>query len=356
LTNTSKLREFVEELKRLKVEVVRPCINECFAEFKAETNKIFYGLGAIKSVGFEAISNIIKEREKNGKFKSMIDFIKRADPKNTNKLQLEGLVKAGAFDTIEINRKKLFVSIPKIIQTIKNNYDDKISNQTNLFEGDFNNENEQFEYETCESWSKKELLLEEFKSLGFYISDHPLNEYKDLFSQLKIKSYKEFMADDLNESLVAGTIMSIQEKKSAKGTAFAIVKFSDNSSEFEIFLFSELLINNREILKESNSFVLTLQKDKQVGNNGIRRVNIRKILSLDEMINKPYENVSIELNPDYDLEELTNTLKEEGETQINIIVRDKNKSFAFKLEKTRKFDLNIFNEVKNKQYVKKISF
>ena len=356
LTNTSKLREFVEELKRLKVEVVRPCINECFAEFKAETNKIFYGLGAIKSVGFEAISNIVKERELNGKFKSMIDFIKRADPKNTNKLQLEGLVKAGAFDAIEINRKKLFVSIPKIIQTIKNNYDDKISNQTNLFEGDFNNENEQFEYETCESWSKKELLLEEFKSLGFYISDHPLNEYKDLFSQLKIKSYKEFMADDLNESLVAGTIMSIQEKKSAKGTAFAIVKFSDNSSEFEIFLFSELLINNREILKESNSFVLTLQKDKQVGNNGIRRVNIRKILSLDEMINKPYENVSIELNPDYDLEELTNTLKEEGETQINIIVRDKNKSFAFKLEKTRKFDLNIFNEVKNKQYVKKISF
>ena len=70
LTNTSKLREFVEELKRLKVEIVRPSINDSFAEFKTEKNKIYYGLGAIKNVGFDAISNIINERQKNGKFKS----------------------------------------------------------------------------------------------------------------------------------------------------------------------------------------------------------------------------------------------------------------------------------------------
>ena len=69
LTNTSKLREFVEELKRLKIEIIRPSLNQCFAEFKAIDGKIYYGLGAIKNVGLEAISNIIDEREKNGKFK-----------------------------------------------------------------------------------------------------------------------------------------------------------------------------------------------------------------------------------------------------------------------------------------------
>ena len=63
LTNTSKLREFVEELKRLKIEIIRPNINNCYAEFKSEKNKIFYGLGAIKNVGFEAISNIVVERK-----------------------------------------------------------------------------------------------------------------------------------------------------------------------------------------------------------------------------------------------------------------------------------------------------
>ncbi len=90
LTNTSKLREFVEELKRLKIQIVRPAINECFVEFKTETNKIYYGLGAIKNVGFEAISNIVNEREENGKFRSLVDFINRVDSKDVNKLQLEG--------------------------------------------------------------------------------------------------------------------------------------------------------------------------------------------------------------------------------------------------------------------------
>ena len=148
LTNTGKLREYVEELKRLEVEVIRPSINTCYADFKADTNKIFYGLGAIKSVGFEAISNIIKEREKKGKFRSITDFINRVDPKDANKLQLEGLVKAGAFDEFDDNRKKLFDSIPKIIQTIKSKYEDRVGKQSNLFENNGNLENENFEFES----------------------------------------------------------------------------------------------------------------------------------------------------------------------------------------------------------------
>ncbi len=356
LTSTGKLREYVEELKRLKIEVVRPSINTCSADFKANKNKIYYGLGAIKNVGFEAISNIVKEREKNGQFKSLLDFINRVDPKDVNKLQLEGLVKAGALDFLDKNRKKLFTSIPKIIQTIKNKHDDKIANQTNLFDDISQADNELFEFQSEEEWTKKELLLEEFKSLGFYISDHPLNEYQSIFRQLKIISYKNFLESETNEALVAGTIMSIQEKKSSKGTAFAIIKFSDNSGEFELFLFSEMLISNREKLKESSSFVLTLQKDKIIGENAQRRVNIRKILDLSEIVNKPYEKVSIELNEDYNINDLKEALKEEGETVIKLIVHNDNKKLAFELEKTRKFDLSTFNQVKNKQYVKKISF
>ena len=357
LTNTGKLREYVEELKRLKVEVVRPCINKCAADFKAEKNKIFYGLGAIKSVGFEAISNVIKEREKKGIFKSLVDFISRVDPKDVNKLQLEGLVKAGAFDQIDPNRKKIFNVIPKIIQTIKNKHEDKINNQSSLFDSDTNLANDNLLFENNKDfWTKKELLTEEFSSLGFYISDHPLNEYKSLFSELKIKPFNEFMKNNSNEDLVAGTIMSIQEKKSSKGNSFAIVKFSDNSSEFELFLFSDILTDNRDKLKESNSFVLTLQKSKTAEENVTPRVNVRKILDLSETVNKSYENVSIELNSSDNLAELQETLREEGKTSIKIIISEKNKSYEFKLEKLRKFNLSIFNSVKNKQYVKKISF
>ena len=356
LTNTSKLREYVEELKRLKVKVINPSINNCFTEFKAEANKIFYGLGAIKSVGFEAISNIVKEREKNGKFKTFTDFINRVDPKDVNKLQLEGLVKAGAFDELDSNRNKLFEAIPKIIQTIKSKYDEKTSNQTNLFDDINNKDNEIFDFGTTKPWTKKELLAEEFVSLGFYISDHPLNEYKEFFIQLKIESYKDFLDSNKSESLVAGTIMSIQEKKSAKGNSYAIVKFSDNKSEFEIFLFSDLFTSNREKLKESSSFILTLHKDKNTSENNLTRVNIKKIVDLSDLVNKTYEKVSIELHDKEKLNELNELLKNNGETKINVILRDKNKNYSFELKNARKFDFNLFSLIKNKEYVEKISF
>ena len=354
LTNTAKLREFVEELKRLQIEIVRPSINESFAEFKTEKNKIYYGLGAIKNVGFEAISNIVNEREKNGKFKSLVDFISRIDAKDVNKLQLEGLVKSGVFDQFDKDRNKILNSIPKIIQKIKNINEDKQSNQTSLFE-DNNESTNDFEYISSNKWTKKELLYEEFKSLGFYISDHPLNEYGEVFTQLKIISYKEFLDSNDSEALIAGTIMSIQEKKSAKGTPFAIVKFSDNKGEFELFLFAEILIQNRDKIKESESFVLTLQKDKFANDESRRRVNVKKILSLEDIINKPYSKVTIELSENYDINELKSLLKNKGQTEISFIIHNKNKKVYYNLQNSRKFDFNHLKAIKSKEYVKKIT-
>ena len=193
-------------------------------------------------------------------------------------------------------------------------------------------------------------------SLGFYISDHPLNEYKEFFKQLEIESYKDFIEGDKSDALIAGTIMSIQEKKSAKGNSYAIVKFSDNKSEFEIFLFSDIFSSNREKLKESNSFILTLHKEKSIDVNTLNRVNVRKIVDLSELVNKPYESVSIELDNKEKLQELNELLKNNGETKINVILRDSNKNYSFELEKNRKFDFSLFNLIKSKTYVKKISF
>ena len=283
LTNTSKLREFVEELKKLGIEIVKPSINKCYSDFRAVNGKLVYGLGAIKNVGFEAISNIIKERVKNGSFKSIVDFISRVNSKDVNKLQLEGLTKAGVFDEFDKDRNKILNSIPKIIQKIKNINDDKASRQSNLFDA---NENDQTDFDFLPStpWKQKELLSEEFKSIGFYLTDHPLNEFKEIFAQLNIKSFNQFYENQSSEGLVAGTIMSIHEKKSAKGTPYAIVKFSDKEAEFELFLFAEILITNRDKLKESESFVLTLQKDKINGEKEKKRINVKKILNLQDVI------------------------------------------------------------------------
>ena len=352
-TNTNKLREFVDELKRLKVSVVRPDINECYTDFKTFEGKILYGLGAIKNVGSEAVSNLIRERDKNGKFKSLMDFIKRVNPKDINKLQLEGLVKSGAFDKLEKNRKGIFDTIPKLIQLNKIYNEEKISKQSNLFDDGDVSKIEKFKLNTDEQWDTKEFLSEEFKSLGFYISDHPLNNYKNIFTQLEIKSYKDFITGTKKDSLIAGTLMSIQEKKSSKGTPFAIAKFSDNYGDYELFIFSEILIKNREILKEGESFVITLFKDVS---GDQKRINVKKIVLLDSLINNNYKKVSIEINDKLDFQELKKLLSQRGETEIQLIIKQKDTKFTVKLENPRKFDLKLFNEVKNREYVKKITF
>tara|TARA_B100001063_G_scaffold113903_1_gene106375 strand:- start:134 stop:1909 length:1776 start_codon:yes stop_codon:yes gene_type:complete len=354
LTNTSKLREFIEELKKLNIEIIKPSINKCFPDFRAIGGKLYYGLGAIKNVGFEAISNIISERENNGEFKSLIDLIYRVSAKDVNKLQLEGLVKAGVFDEFDKDRNKILNSIPKIIQTIKNINDDKDNHQSNLFE-DQENIKKEFDFEPHSNWTLKELLSEEFKSIGFYLTDHPLNEFEEIFKELNIEHYNKFYENNLAEGLVAGTVMSIQEKKSAKGTPYAIVKFSDQKAEFELFLFSEILIANREKLKESESFVLTLQKERITGDDTKKRINVKKILSLDEVINKPYSKVTIELNDKCNLDEIKNLLSIKGGTQISLIIKSKNNQAYYSLQENRKFDLNHLKALKAKKYVEKIT-
>ena len=101
LSNTDKLNLFYEELKRLKIDIRPPNINYSYAEFLPRDKTIYYALSAIKAVGYEAISNIVKEREKNGIFKSISSFLSRIESKNLNKLQLEGLIKSGSLDILD---------------------------------------------------------------------------------------------------------------------------------------------------------------------------------------------------------------------------------------------------------------
>ena len=186
LSNQKKLSEFYEELKRLNIEIIRPDINKCFSDFTSNGKQFFYALGAIKNVGYEAISNIVKERENNGEYKSLSDFVNRVNPKDINKLQLEGLVRAGAFDNLNRNRQSIYNSIPNIILKSKNNFENKQANQFDLFDDKLSNEENILD--DIEDWNTDIRLTKEFETLGFYISDHPLNQYKSIFDKYNIVS------------------------------------------------------------------------------------------------------------------------------------------------------------------------
>ena len=121
-----------------------------------------------------------------------------------------------------------------------------------------------------------------------------------------------------------------------------------------MFLFSEILVNNRDKLKESESFVLNLQKDRAKDENTKKRINVKKITYLNEMINRPYSKVTIELKENFKIEEIKEILSENGNTEINLIIKNQNKKVNYFLQNNRKFDLELLKMLKTKKYVEKI--
>ena len=349
LSNQKKLSEFYEELKRLNIPIIRPDINKSFSNFSSDGKNFYYALGAIKNVGFDAISKVINERLKNGEFKNLTDFINRVDHKDINKLQLEGLVQAGAFDQINDNRQSLFNSIPNIILKSKNIHENNSLNQINLFEEELSEEIKFLKL--TDDWDIDTKLIKEFETLGFYISDHPLNQYKSVFKNYNIINYDEFEnSNDILSSNIGCTVLKVQEKKTQKGNSYGIVKFSDLSNVFELFIFSEIFELNREYLKEGNSVMLKLIKNYSDVNRSQRRINVKKIIPLKELINKKILNISFKFNKIEDIKKLNKLPSERGETDIKIYLEENKKIHQFRLKNKRKLSnelLNSLNLVEN---------
>jgi len=348
ITNQNKLSEFYEELKRLNIEITRPDINECFADFRTIDNKFYYALGGIKAVGFEAISNVVKERTENGKFQSINDFLNRVNPKDMNKLQLEGLVKAGAFDNINKNRQSLFDSIPNFILKTKNIFENKSINQIDLFSEDEASQNNIIN--EIEDWKFEERLSKEFEAVGFFISDHPLNQFTEIFDDYKIIDYSKFnSSDEIKNANIAATLLKAQERKTAKGNSYAVLKLTDLTSVFELFIFSDILELNREILKEGNSLLLTLVKSISNDENRFKRINVQKIGSMMDLFNSPINEVSFDINSDENLDAISKILAEDGKTKVNINMVVDDKTLKFKLKNTRLLERKSLNLLRKRE-------
>ncbi len=354
ISNQNKLSEFYEELKRLNVNIIRPDINECFADFRTINDNFYYALGGIKAVGYEAISNIVDERTKNGKFQSINDFLNRVNPKDINKLQLEGLVKAGAFDSLNSNRQSLFESIPNFISKTKNTFDNKAANQIDLFAEDEENQNNIIK--NLKDWNFEERLSKEFEAVGFFISDHPLNQFTEIFDDYKIKDYSIFnSSNEIKDANIAATLLKIQERKTAKGNSYAILKLTDLNSVFELFIFSDILELNREILKEGNSLLLTLIKNISNDENRFRRVNVQKIVSLKDLFNSPINEVFFEVKSEEQIDEISKLLSEDGKTVVNINLSVDDKSLKFRLKNARNLDRKSLNLLRKREISSTIS-
>ena len=284
----------------------------------------------------------LEERLANGEFKSINDFLNRVNPKDINKLQLEGLVKAGAFDNIEKNRQALFNSIPNFILKTKNIHENKAANQIDLFGADEEQDNEIVL--NIEDWKFEDRLSREFEAIGFFISDHPLNQFKEIFDDYKIVDYIKFNSDDnIKDANIAATLLKISERKTAKGNSYAVIKFTDLTSVFELFIFSDILEINREILIEGNSLIITLIKTISNDENRLKRTNVQKIASLKDLFNKPVNEIAFNIKTVDDIEKISKLLNEEGTTEVKINLETNENNISFKLKNRRLIDRKAIN-------------
>ena len=227
------------------------------------------------------MSNLVKEREKNGKFIDIIDFMNRLDGDVINKRQLEKLVQAGSFDSIETNRSKLFYNVPKFVE-IYGGSDFKDQNQKMLFEEkklSFDDTN-LFEQQ-IEEWPSGFLLKNELEVIGFYFSSHPVSLYpKNYFQDNNIIEWNQIkLSEDIKFAKIVGSILYIKDRSSKEGRKYAFLTISTLESQIELTIFSDKLNDFRNLIKEGNLLLFHVDISRDIENT---RLIIRKIENFEK--------------------------------------------------------------------------
>ncbi|MBT8155687.1 DNA polymerase III subunit alpha [Epibacterium ulvae] len=258
---TEKLAIYFEEVKKgLKLPYVPPCVNRSLATFNVVDGALVYALGALKNVGVEAMNLIVAGRD-DRPFATLFDMARRVDLKKVGKRPLEMMARAGAFDQLDKNRRRVFESLEGLVNYSAAIQEQKNSNQVSLF-GEAGDDLPEPRMAGVPDWLPAERLSEEFKAIGFYLSGHPLDDYMPALKRKDVLTLDEVTAKAERGPFMAkmaGVVAGRQERKSARGNRFAFAQLSDPSGGFEVTLFSEVLEKSREFLDTGSKVVITAE-------------------------------------------------------------------------------------------------
>ena len=263
MSNTDKLSEFRAEAQRLGIKLEAPNINLSAATFEVADNTIFYALAGLKGVGGAAVDLIVEERKK-GLFTSLADFASRASPRAINKRVIESLTAAGAFDTLDANRARVFGGAEAILAACQSAHEDKTIGQKSMFGGAADAPT--IMLPQIDNWLPAEKLRREYDAIGFFLSGHPLDDYAVVLKRLRVQSWAEFcraVKSGATAGKVAATVVTRQERRTKTGNKMGIMGLSDPTGHFEAVLFSEGLAQFRDVLEPGAAVRLQLGAELQ---------------------------------------------------------------------------------------------
>ncbi|HUP97307.1 MAG TPA: DNA polymerase III subunit alpha [Usitatibacter sp.] len=250
--DTDKVQVFYDDARDHGLEILPPDINASDYRFTPlDAKRIRYGLGAVKGTGEQAIQSIAAARGAAGPFADLADFCRRVDRRLVNRRAMEALVRAGAFDSIEPNRATLLASLGNAIEAADKG--EQFASQTSLFGGAAGTP-EPFELRRVPPWSERERLQNEKQSLGFYLSGHPFNAYREelrRFARTPLAS----LAPQHEPVMLAGVIYGVVVRNSRRGR-MAVLTLDDGSARVEVVVFGELFHEKRAVIQEDQVVVV----------------------------------------------------------------------------------------------------
>lgn len=306
MNNTDKLSEFRAEAQRLGIKVEPPSINRSGATFEVSENTIYYALAALKGVGQQAVEMIVEARG-DRPFTSLADFASRVNPRAINKRVVESLAAAGAFDTIDANRARVFAGADAIVAACQRSHEATTIGQNDMFGGMADAPS--IVLPNLEPWLPADRLRREYDAIGFFLSGHPLDDYATALKRLRVQSWSEFsraVKTGATAGRVAATVVSRMERRTKTGNKMGIIGLSDPTGHFEAVLFSEGLAQYRDVLEPGTAVLMQLGAELQ-GEDV--RARILHAEPLDDAAAKTQKGLRIFVRDDKPLESIAKRLE-----------------------------------------------
>ncbi|UCG50627.1 MAG: DNA polymerase III subunit alpha [Candidatus Latescibacterota bacterium] len=277
--DSDRILTLLEDCRDMGIEIVPPDINKCGAEFGVEDGRIYYGLAAVKNVGLNAINHIIAERNQSGPYASLYNFCSRVSSRLVNRRVVESLIQSGALDGLPGHRAQKLHNLETILEKTSRSTRDAEKGQFALFA-----DQDAFvddELEECEPWSGPEQLRREKESLGFFLSGHPLDKFKDVLQMMSSVTTTKLKSSSNGKHVVVGGLVSnVKTTFDKKQNPMAFVTVEDSEGQAEAVMFSDVLSRNKKHI--SSDRVLLLEGKVSCRNGGEGKLLVNAVTPIDE--------------------------------------------------------------------------
>jgi DNA polymerase-3 subunit alpha len=319
MDDTDKLQIVYDDAVKNGLAVTPPDINTSDYRFAPlDATRIRYGLGGVKGTGEGAIANIVRNRAEAGPFASLADFCRRVDRRVVNRRAMEALVKAGAFDALEPNRARLLAGLGAAIEVAEKS--EQFAAQTNLF-GGAGGAPETFEMPKVAAWGERERLQNEKQSLGFYLSGHPFNAYRDELRRFA-RTPLSGLAPQFEPIMLAGVIYGVTVRNSRRGR-MAVLTLDDATARVEVVIYGELFHEKRAVIQEDQVVVVRGKIFSDEFSGGLR-ITADQIMDLAEVRAAHARLLRLFINGQADSAKLKALLTQYAGGQCHVAIRYRN--------------------------------